>query len=314
MIWIALGAGSAFLLCGVGIAYAIGAGSVLAFILTDQHQFLAALPQRIFSQFDRFVLLSLPLFILTGEIMNRSGVTRALVDLSDAILGRTRGGLGNANILASVFFAGISGSAIADAATLSKTLVPEMEKRGYKHSYAAAITAASSVIGPIVPPSIILILYGAVTQTSVAALFAAGIVPGLLLAFSLGCLNAFIARRENHPTGHPVRVWPVFVQALPALTLPVIIVGGIVFGLMTPTEAASVAVVAAIGAGSIYGGVTYQVFWEAVQGTIRLTGSLFMLLAAVAVLGYFAGLMQWPQWIADGIAGAGPASPCWTRR
>ncbi len=137
---------------GLALAYVIGGAAVLAFVFTDNARYLAILPQKVFSQISVFSLLSMPLFILAGEFMNRGGVTKALIDLSVAIVGGIRGGLGHVNIMTSVFFAGISGSAVADAAALSNTLVPEMERQGYDRTYAAAITAASAIIGPIVPP------------------------------------------------------------------------------------------------------------------------------------------------------------------
>lgn len=237
---------------GTALAFVFGGAAVLSFIVLDNTRYLAVLPQKIFSQIDVFSLLAMPLFILAGEIMNRGGVTKALIDLSMSLVGRLRGGLGHVNILTSVFFAGVSGSAIADAAALSNTLVPEMKERGYSETYAGAITAASAVIGPIVPPSIILIFYGAVMQTSVTALFMAGILPGLLLACALFATNAIAAQIGNHPKMTREEVIPFktsLMNGLPALMMPIIIVGGIVFGLMTPTEAASVAVLAAAFAG-----------------------------------------------------------------
>ena len=258
--WLILCAGAIFLISGTAIAYVIGASSILTYIINDQSRYLAIIPQRIFSQIDVFALMAMPLFILTGDIMNRSGITRVMIDFSMALVGRLKGGLGHVNILTSVFFAGIFGSAIADSAALSNTLVPAMVERGYDKTYAAAITAASSIIGPIIPPSIILIVYGALMQTSVAALFIAGVIPGLLLASALFAVNYFFAHRDNHPGGRDEVVpplWPSFVKAAPALTLPVIIVGGIVVGLTTPTEAAAGAVVTATLVGRLYGGVNF---------------------------------------------------------
>jgi tripartite ATP-independent transporter DctM subunit len=297
-----------FLIGGVGIAYVIGAGSVLGFVAAGQQAYLAILPQRIFSQLDLFVLMALPLFILTGEIMNRSGITRTIIDLMLALVGRVKGGLGHVNILTSVFFAGVSGSAIADTAALSNTLVPAMVEQGYRRSYAAALTAASSIIGPIIPPSIILILYGALMETSVTALFVAGVVPGLLLAAALMTVNAICASRGNHPGGSDQNVptfVPSLVSALPALSLPVIILGGILSGVTTPTEAAAIAVVAALIVGKTQNGITMESFWQAVQSTVRLTGSVFMTLAAVAVFSYLVGLLQWPQTLAGWVSGTG---------
>lgn len=301
MIWLAPFAALVLLLSGAAIAYVIGGASVLSFILTDNARYLSILPQKIFSGIDVFSLMAMPLFILAGEIMNRGGVTRALIDMSMALVGRLRGGLGHVNIMTSVFFAGISGSAIADAAALSNTLVPAMKERGYTETYAGAITAASAVIGPIVPPSIILIFYGAIMGTSVTALFMAGIVPGLLLAASLFIANAGAAHLFGHPRlsrEEAPPILPTLLRSLPALSLPIIILGGIVFGLMTPTEAAAVAVVAAIAAGGFYGGLTRAGLIEGVQRTAMLTGSIFMILSAVAALGYLGALERIPEAIA----------------
>jgi len=233
-----------FLVAGTALAYATGAGAVLFYILLDMKEFLALAPQLVFSQVDFFALMALPLFMLVGEIMNRGNITRVLVDFAMSLIGRAKGGLAHVNILTSVFFAGISGSAVADAAALSNTLVPAMVERGYSKTFAGAITAVSSVIGPIIPPSIILIFYGSTMGVDIAALFAAGIVPGLMLAVALMLANTFFAHRYDHPGGKEEErqpVLPSLVRALPALSLPLIIVLGIVFGVMTPTEAAAVA-------------------------------------------------------------------------
>ena len=233
------------LISGTAFAYLMGAVSVLTFVAVDKTQFLSILPQRIFAQLDVFAFMAMPLFILTAEIMSRAGVTRSLIDFAMAIVGRFRGGLGHVNILTSVFFAGISGSAIADSAALSRTFVPEMKARGYDPYYAGAITAASSMIGPIIPPSIIMIIYGGLTGASVAALFIAGVVPGLMLAAALMMLNAIIAHIKGHPGGASddlPRFLPSLLNAAPALCLPVVILGSLVFGLATPTEGSAIAV------------------------------------------------------------------------
>ncbi|MEM1315005.1 MAG: TRAP transporter large permease [Pseudomonadota bacterium] len=311
MIWLVPAAALALLLSGAALAWVIGGAAVLAFFATDNARYLAILPQKVFSQIDVFSLMAMPLFILAGELMNRGGVTRVLIDLSMALVGRLRGGLGHVNVMTSVFFAGISGSAIADAAALSNTLVPAMKERGYSDTYAGAITAASAVIGPIVPPSIILIFYGAIMQTSVAALFIAGILPGLLLAAALFAANAVAAGLGGHPRLGPGETPPLAataLRALPALSLPVIIVGGIVLGWMTPTEAAAVAVAAAFAAGRVYEGISLGEVREALTRTAMLTGSIFMILVAVAALGHLAALERVPQAIASGVTdlGLGP--------
>ncbi|PVE47706.1 TRAP transporter large permease [Pararhodobacter aggregans] len=299
---------TALLFGGAVLAHLIGAASVLSFFAADRARFLAAAPQRIIAHIDLFSIMSMPLFILAGEIMNRAGVTRALIDLAMALMARLKGGLGHVNILTSVFFAGISGSAMADAASVSNTLVPAMRKAGYTSSYAGAITAASSVIGPIIPPSIIMIFYGALMNTSVAALFIAGIVPGLVMAAALFGANAWMAHRHNHPTGErvpPREILRRFVYALPATVIPVIILSGIVFGIMTPTEAAGVAVCCAILAGVIYGQMSLRKLIESLERTAVLSGSIFILLSAVAIFGYLAGLEQIPSRLAEQLIGLG---------
>lgn len=311
MIWLVPVAAALLLASGLAIAYVIGAAAVLAFVATEKTRFLAALPQQIFSRIDVFALMAMPLFILVGELMNRGGVTRVLIDLAMALVGRLRGGLGHVNVMTSVFFAGISGSAVADSAALSNTLVPAMRERGYSDTYAGAITAASSVIGPIVPPSIIMIFYGALMGTSVTALFVAGIVPGLLLAAALMALNAVVARTRDHPRMTAAETPPLgraLVRALPALALPAIILGGIVLGWTTPTEAAAVAVFVALGAGWLYSGLAPAAILAGLQRTAMLSGSIFMLICAVSALGYLGALERIPEAIAATVAdlGLGP--------
>lgn len=287
---------------GAVLAHLIGAASVLSFIAADRTRFLAAIPQRIIAHIDLFSIMSMPLFILAGEIMNRCGLTKALLDVANACMAGLRGGLGHVNILTSVFFAGISGSAMADAASISNTLVPAMRKSGYSLEYAGAITAASSVIGPIIPPSIIMIFYGALTNTSVAGMFVAGLVPGLLIALALFAANAVQAYRHDHPRGDKVSGREAFrrvLYALPALVVPVIIMSGIVFGIATPTEAAAVAVLCTILAGLLYRKVSIGILFEALQRTAILTGAIFVLLSGVAAFGYLAGLEHLPSHLAD---------------
>jgi tripartite ATP-independent transporter DctM subunit len=295
MIGIIIALAVLMMLAGAAVAYAVGAATVLAFLASDNARYLAVLPQRFFSQIDVFNLMAMPLFILTGEVMNKAGITRALIGLSMSLLGRLKGGLGYVNIMTSVFLSGISGSAVADAAALSNTLVPAMREQGYSARYAGAITAAASMIGPIIPPSIIMIFYAAMMQTSVAALFVAGILPGLLLAAVLFLGNYYFAHRHGHPGGRHAEVpkfWPSFLHAAPSLTLPAIIIGGIVFGIVTPTEAGALAVVAAVLVGLYYGGLDVTGIRASLEHTAVLTGTIFMVLGATAAFGWLAGHEQ----------------------
>jgi len=287
---------------GTALAYITGAGAVLFYFALDMEQYLALSPQLVFSQLDVFALMAMPLFMLVGEIMNRGRITHVLVDFAMSLIGRAKGGLAHVNILTSVFFAGISGSAMADAAALSSTLVPAMVDKGYSKVYAGAITAASSIIGPIIPPSIILIFYGAILGVDIAALFAAGIVPGLLLAGALMAANAWFAHRHDHPGGKSEDIEPILPslrKAGPALSLPLIIVVGIVFGVMTPTEAAAVAVFAAIAVGVYYRSINLKILYECLQRTVVLTGSIFMLFASAALIIYLAALTNVPKTLSE---------------
>jgi tripartite ATP-independent transporter DctM subunit len=299
--WSVIIASVLFLMAGSALAHVFGAAAVLSLIAVGKGQFLAILPQRIFSQLDVFALMAMVLFMLVGEIMGRMGITRYLIDFSMSLVGRFKGGLGHVNILTSIFFAGVSGSAVADAAALSNALVPAMRDQGYTNRYAGAVTAASSIIGPIIPPSIILIFYGALMQASIGGLFAAGILPGFVLAASLMAVNAVLAHRQDHPWGRKEDVPPFFKtlrSALPALMLPLIILGGIVLGVVTPTEAAGVAVIAALAAGAYYGGLSVRSFYMSMERTVVLTGSIFLVIAAASCVGYVGSLQQWPQQIA----------------
>jgi TRAP-type transport system large permease protein len=297
-----------FLVAGTALAYVVGASAVLAFIVSDNIRYLAVLPQRVFSQLDVFALMAMALFILAGEFMNRTGVTTYLVEFSMSLVGRFKGGLGHVNILTSVFFAGVSGSAVADAAALGNTLIPAMRQKGYSPAYSAAVTAASSIIGPIIPPSIILIFYGALMQVSIGGLFAAGLVPGFFLAMALMVLNTIFAHRHNHPGGRNEPLPPVLpslIKAGPALIIPVIILGGIVFGVVTPTEAAGLAVVCALGAGLFYGGINRRNLLDGFLQAATLNGSIFIILTAAACFGWIASLEQWPQKIGSIVTESG---------
>jgi tripartite ATP-independent transporter DctM subunit len=310
MAWLVLVVAAVAALAGAGLAYVIGASAVASFYIVGQERFLAALPQRLFAQVDSFTFLAMPLFILAGELMTRGGITRALVDLTLLIVGRLRGGLGHVSVATSVFLSGISGSAVADAAALANTLVPEMTRRGYPRDYAAALIAAASMIGPIIPPSIVLVFYGALMNVSVAGLFAAGFLPGLLLAAALIALNALAAWRHDHPRGVRPDAPPgtVVLKALPALSLPAIILSGIVFGIMTPTEAAAVAVAAAVVISLFYGlleerdvarvlRVQVGDLRQALLRTTILSGSIFAIMFAAGAFEYLFALQGLPRWL-----------------
>ncbi|QKV20066.1 TRAP transporter large permease [Oricola thermophila] len=235
---------------GVPVFFAMLGAGVLQLWQIDRIAFLGMQVNRIYSGIASFPIMAVPFFILAGEIMNSGMVTRALVDFSRAMLGHIRGGLAHVNIAASVLFAGLSGSAVADTSALGSMLIPAMEKNGYSRSFAAAITAASSVIGPVIPPSGLMVLYAFVMNVDVARMFLGGIVPGLLLAGSLMIVTAFMARRFDFPVANERMPWRqrgrAGLRAFFPLLTPIILLGGILSGYFTPTEAAAVAVAYAL--------------------------------------------------------------------
>ncbi len=237
----------AFMLLGVPVAIAMLFGTAVSLIINGQEQFLSMLVRRLYNGIDNFPLMAVPFFMLAGEVMNRSGITVSLVTVSKAFVGHLRGGLAQINILSSILFAGLSGSAVADCSTLGKMLIPAMVENGYSRGFAAAVTAASSVIGPIIPPSGIMILYAFVMNVSVGGMFAAGIIPGLMVGVGLMLMTWFLSRKYGFPVASQKADISQKTQAIqkafwPLLT-PVILLGGILSGIFTPTEASAIAVV-----------------------------------------------------------------------
>lgn len=234
-----------FMAVGMPVMLAMLVAPVFALILEGQPGFLDLVLQRLISGMNSFPLMAVPFFILAGEAMNQGGITLRLVDFAKSLVGHFRGGLIQVNILSSIMFSGLSGSAVADTSALGSMLIPAMEKNGYHRRFAAAITAASSVIGPIIPPSGIMILYAFIMEVSVGGLFAAGIVPGVMVGGGLMAVSWYLAKRRNYPVAERRATWRERGTALrlaifPLLT-PVILLGGILSGIFTPTEAAAVA-------------------------------------------------------------------------
>ncbi len=239
---------------GIPVAFCLGITSLVALYLMDES--LLVLAQRAFTGVDSFPLMAVPFFVLAGELMNRGGTTRRLIDFAQVLVGRIPGGLAHTNIVASMFFGGISGSAVADAAAMGTILVPGMVKKGYTPGFSAAVTAASSTMGPIIPPSIFMVIMGVTTGLSIGGLFASGVVPGLLLGLGMMGLSYVISIRRNYPRDtEPLtsrRFFQALFQALPALFAPAIILGGILGGIFTATEAAAVTVLYAFILGTFF--------------------------------------------------------------
>ena len=239
-----------FLLIGLPVFFGLLFAPGILLYLNGQEKDITLLYRNVYAGMDSFPLMAIPFFMLAGELMNKGGITMRLVEFSQAFLGHLRGGLAHVNVLSSMLFAGLSGSAVADTSALGSMLIPAMEKQGYTRKFAAAITAASSVIGPIIPPSGIMIIYAYVMGESVAALFLAGIVPGILVGIGLMLVVKLMADKYDFPVASRKYTWPergqASIKAFWPLLTPVIILGGILGGIFTPTEAAAVAVAYAL--------------------------------------------------------------------
>ena len=264
--------------------------------------------QNMFSGLDSFPLLAIPFFILAAELMSGGALTDVLLHLAARLVGRRRGGLGHANILTLTFFSGISGSALADAAGPGAMLIRMMRKAGYSDAYAAALTASVAIVGPIIPPSIIMIIY-ALTDNSVTVtgLFLAGVIPGLLIAGALAIVNHVVSsRRDYRSSEEAIGAEPIgrlVLRALPALMLPFIILGGIHFGVFTPTEASAAAVLYALLVGKfVYRTLHLHMLPTILFRTALMTASIMFIVATSAVLAWVLTVGQIPQTVTAWVA------------
>ena len=285
----------------VGVSMITGS---LAYLLAKGYDPSLAPETLLQGLFNGYTLLAIPLFILAADIMNVGSLSDRLLRFSQALVGRFRGGLGHVNVVSSLIFSGMSGSAVADAAGIGKIIIGMMTRDGkYTPAYAAAITAATATVGPIIPPSIPMVLYAIVSDQSVGYLFAAGLAPGLLMALVMALMNYWIARRRDFPTDEavPLRDMPAITfRAVPALMLPVILLGGIYGGVMTPTEAAAVAAFYALVISAVvYRSVSFAQFYTALLGSARSTASVGVLVAGAIAFNYVIARENVPHSIAD---------------
>ena len=303
MTWVAL-TFFVLMLAGMPIGYVLGIAGVIGMWTIDPGgRFQPMAAERFFAGLDLFTFLAMPFFILAGEIMNRSGITDRLIGLANALVGWLRGGMAHSNMVASVMFAGLSGAATADAAAFGNTMVPAMVKSGYTRPCACAVTAAGSIIGPTIPPSNLMIIYGSLMGVSIAGLFAAGIVPGLLICVVCMAVIRALANRLGLPPaqGRPslMGILRAFKDGLAALVMPVMILAAILGGVTTPTEAASIAVFYALVMGVF---VYRKVGWRDLEAmlirTARITGIVFLIIASASILGWWMTFNQMPQAIA----------------
>lgn len=296
-----------FLILGMPIAFTIGFPSILYIIIVNP-EWLTIVPNRIFAGMNVFVFLAIPFFIMAGEIMSESKITDRIIKFTDSLVGHVRGGLAQVNVVSSMFFAGISGAALSDIAALGSVFIPAMEKNGYERKFAAAITATSSIQGPIIPPSIIIVIYAAIMGASVGALFAAGIIPGVLIGLTDCLIVAVKAKKRGYPKRETKfsfkEVGISFGMGIPALILPGIILGGIMGGVFTPTEAGAVAVFYGLMLGFFFlRTLKPSSMIKILRSTMIKTGTLFIIVGFARIFSWVLAMEDVPQLISAHIFG-----------
>ncbi len=289
------------LLLGVPVAFALALSCCTYLLGTDIPWVI--IPQKLYAGMDVFVLLCIPGFILAGNLMNASGITSRIVSLCNALLGHIRGGLGLANVGASMLFAGISGTAVSDTASIGSVMIPAMTDEGYEPEFACAVTASSSTVGPIIPPSLPMIIAGTLTGLSVGKLFLAGALPGLLLGLGLMCVSGWISRQRRHPR-HKRQSWRQVMRAVReagwALGMPVVILTGILGGVVTPTEASMGAVLYALFVGAvIYRTLSLRRILQVAADAAVTTASLMVLVGFANLFSWILASEQVPQRLAE---------------
>ena len=293
------------ILIGLPVAVAMLGASILAIVFLDIP--MNVLAQRTSSGIESFPLLAIPLFMLAGSIMNKAGISERLFDFCRALVGHLRGGLAHVNVLSSVLMAGISGSSLADCAATTRVMVPQMEKHGYDRGFAVALTASSATLSPIIPPSILMIIYGWQANISIGDLFLAGILPGLLIAFVITALVVFISYQKSYPKDDAL-VWSnvsnKLKQSIWALLMPIIIIVGFRMGIFTVTEIAAIAVAYSFIVGKfIYGTLKWKDLFYLLPATGREAASILFIIAASAPLAWSLSILQAPQEVVTFVTG-----------
>lgn len=287
-----------FFILGFPVVVAIAVPALLYVILAGFPMELIA--QRMTYALDSFPLVAVPVFIFVGSLMNQSGITSDIYRFAHTLAGRAPGGLAQVNIVGSLIFSGTSGAALADIGGLGRIEIRAMVNAGFTRAYAAAITGASAVVGPIFPPSIPIIIYGSVTSVSIVQLLVAGIMPALLYVALLMATVAWLARRHGHPRSaswpKPSEIWSTFLPAAPALFTPILLVGGMLLGVFTPTEAASVTVAYILLITFVfYGGMSWARLRFALFDTVKTTSAVLIIVSAAALFGWILTIEQLPQ-------------------
>ncbi|MBD3305260.1 TRAP transporter large permease subunit [candidate division KSB3 bacterium] len=288
---------------GIPIAFVFGVASIVYFTFMSNIP-ITIIGQQLYNGVDSFVLLAIPFFILAGQLMNRTGITEDLVNFVKLIVGRLPGALAQVNIVVSILFAGLTGAAVADTAAIGSILIPAMKKEGYSPEYSAAVTTTSSIIGPIIPPSIVMVIYGTVTGESIGALFMGGFLPGILIGLGLMTLALFYAIRDHHPrrTEHIPRheALKQIKSAIVGLIMPIIIIGGILSGMFTATEAASLACGYAFLIGLVvYRSLTLRDFLESFLESAVVSSVILLIISTAKLFGMILSIERIPTEIAQ---------------
>jgi tripartite ATP-independent transporter DctM subunit len=294
------------LLIGIPISLVLAMVSLAYIFLNGDTTLLTSVPQKMFSGMDNYGLLAIPLFMLAGELMNYGGITSRLISFAKVLIGHFRGGLAYVAIVANMFLASILGSANAQAAMMSKVMVPQMEKEGYSREFSSALTLASSIVAPIIPPSMLFIIYGTLTGASIGDLFMAGIVPGILIGMSFIILIGYMNRKEKFPKNERAKLKDVFnhlISVIPALFIPFIIIYGILSGMFTPTESAAVACIIAIIIGFAYKQLKVKDLPDVFKNTVVNTATITFLIVTANVFGFIIAYEQIPQMLANAMLG-----------
>lgn len=290
------------MIIGLPIAYTIGISS-LFWLMTSSSFPLAIVPQKVFSGIDSWSLLSIPLFLLVGSLMNNGGITNKLIKLVNSFVGHIRGGLGLANVGVSMLFAGISGTALADTASIGAILIPAMQDEGYDGEFACSVTVSSSIVGPIIPPSMPMILTGSLLGISIGKLFIAGAIPGIILGFALMLMTYYLSIKRGYPSGEKATLKEMgasLKEAILPLILPIIMVGGIVFGIFTPTEAASIgAVIALILGVFVYRTLNFKNLVQTFLDASISTASIMVLVGLASLFAWILSVEHVPQMVSN---------------
>ena len=314
--WLMLASFLALMILGMPLYLSLLSASLVGILALGDLSLLRVMSQQFFGGMDSFTLMAIPFFILAGILMNRSGLTDRLLDFCRLLVGSVHGGLGYVNVVGSIILSGVNGSAAADASALGSILIPAMVKDGFSPSYSAGLTAGSALIGPIIPPSIFMIIYATMTNTSIGGLFAAGILPGLTLGGAFMVMNYFYSLIHHVPVADfqevRKRSREILARSMVALLAPIIILGGIITGIVTPTESGALAVAYCILAGTFYTRqLSVRILAESFYETVRLTSSIFLIMGAATVIGWLLKWEQVPQRFASFILQAGLMDRPW---